>query len=412
MPEEHKPSPPHRLPWFWVLFLGLLAVNFLSVLATQTSAQPRVRVPFSPFFLDELQAGQVRSISSKADTIQGAFATKIRYPPNDAQATSTMLFSTQVPSFWNDAQLTHLLQSENVEVNAQNPNPGTSLVATILLGFGPTILIVLLFVLLARRAASAGGGLGGLGNFGRSQARRVDPTRIRVTFADVAGIDEAKEELTEIVDFLKLPQRYERLGGRMPHGVLLYGPPGTGKTLLARAVAGEAQAAFFSIAASEFIEAIVGVGAARVRDLFAKAKEAAPSIIFIDELDAIGRSRQGTAGSPAPTTSASRRSIRSSPRWTGSSQTRRLWCSGRPTARRSSIRRCSGPVALTGASACRLRTGPAGSRSCGCIHAHSRSTTTLTSTRSRHRRREWSAPTSRTCATRRRCSPRGATTRR
>jgi cell division protease FtsH len=295
MPEEHKPSPPHRLPWFWVLFLGLLAVNFLSVLATQTSAQPRVRVPFSPFFLDELQAGQVRSISSKADTIQGAFATKIRYPPNDAQATSTMLFSTQVPSFWNDAQLTHLLQSENVEVNAQNPNPGTSLVATILLGFGPTILIVLLFVLLARRAASAGGGLGGLGNFGRSQARRVDPTRIRVTFADVAGIDEAKEELTEIVDFLKLPQRYERLGGRMPHGVLLYGPPGTGKTLLARAVAGEAQAAFFSIAASEFIEAIVGVGAARVRDLFAKAKEAAPSIIFIDELDAIGRSRQGTA---------------------------------------------------------------------------------------------------------------------
>jgi cell division protease FtsH len=255
-----------------------------------------VRVPFSPFFLDELQAGHVRSISSKADTIQGTSATKIRYPPNDAHATPTMLFSTQVPSFWTDAQLTRLLRSENVEVNAQNPNPGTSLVATILLGFGPTILIVLLFVLLARRAASAGGGLGGLGNFGRSQARRVDPQGIMVTFDDVAGIDEAKEELTEIVDFLKLPQRYERLGGRMPHGVLLFGPPGTGKTLLARAVAGEAHAAFFSIAASEFIEAIVGVGAARVRDLFGKAKEAAPSIIFIDELDAIGRSRQGTAG--------------------------------------------------------------------------------------------------------------------
>src|SRR5262249_23282696 len=109
------------------------------------------------------------------------------------------------------------------------------------------------------------------------------------------GIDEAKDELTEIVDFLKTPERYARLGGRMPHGVLLYGPPGTGKTLLARAVAGEAQAAFFSIAASEFIEAIVGVGAARVRDLFAKAKEAAPAIIFIDELDAVGRSRQGSA---------------------------------------------------------------------------------------------------------------------
>jgi cell division protease FtsH len=124
----------------------------------------------------------------------------------------------------------------------------------------------------------------------------VDPQKIMVTFDDVAGIDEAKAELQEIVDFLKTPERYERLGGRMPHGVLLFGPPGTGKTLLARAVAGEAHAAFFSIAASEFIEAIVGVGAARVRDLFAKAKEAAPAIIFIDELDAIGRSRQGSAG--------------------------------------------------------------------------------------------------------------------
>ena len=117
-----------------------------------------------------------------------------------------------------------------------------------------------------------------------------------MTFDDVAGIDEAKAELAEIVDFLKTPDRYVRLGARIPHGVLLYGPPGTGKTLVARAVAGEAQAAFFSIAASEFIEAIVGVGASRVRDLFAKAKEAAPSIIFIDELDAIGRSRQGSAG--------------------------------------------------------------------------------------------------------------------
>ncbi len=136
--------------------------------------------------------------------------------------------------------------------------------------------------------------MGALGSFGRSQARRVDPEKIRVTFDDVAGIDEAKAELSEIVDFLRNPERYGRLGGRMPHGVLLSGAPGTGKTLLARAVAGEAHAAFFSISASEFIEAIVGVGASRVRDLFAKAKEAAPAIIFIDELDAIGRSRQGS----------------------------------------------------------------------------------------------------------------------
>jgi cell division protease FtsH len=136
-----------------------------------------------------------------------------------------------------------------------------------------------------------------LGSFGRSRARRYQPSSERVTFADAAGIDEAKGELTEIVDFLKNPERYRRLGGRIPRGVLLSGPPGTGKTLLARAVAGEANVPFFSMSASEFIEAIVGVGASRVRDLFAKAKAASPAIIFIDELDAVGRSRSaGIAG--------------------------------------------------------------------------------------------------------------------
>jgi cell division protease FtsH len=233
---------------------------------------------------------------AKSATIDGTFASKVLYPPDSRTATPTTLFSTQVPSFWNNASLTALLQARGVQVNAENPNPGTSLVGEILLGFGPTLIFIGLFWFLARRAQSGAGGLGGLGNFGRSQARRVDPTKFRVTFDDVAGIDEAKGELAKIVDFLKTPDRYVRLGGRMPHGVLLFGPPGTGKTLLARAVAGEANAAFFSIAASEFIEAIVGVGAARVRDLFAKAKEAAPSIIFIDELDAVGRSRQGSAG--------------------------------------------------------------------------------------------------------------------
>ena len=203
------------------------------------------------------------------------------------------MFATEVPSFWNNNQLTALLKAKGVEVNAQSTTQTTPLILSVLLGFGPTLLIVGLFVLFARRAAKSGG-MGALGNFGRSKARRIDPATIRVTFADVAGIDEAKSELTEIVDFLRNPTRYGRLGGRMPHGVLLSGAPGTGKTLLARAVAGEAHAAFFSMSASEFIEAIVGVGASRVRDLFAKAKEAAPSIIFIDELDAIGRSRQGS----------------------------------------------------------------------------------------------------------------------
>jgi cell division protease FtsH len=293
MPEEHKPRPPHRLRSFWILVALLLALNWISVLVLQPSAQPRVKVPFSPYFLQQLQAGQIKSISSKGDTIQGTFTTAVRYPPGDSKATSTTLFSTEVPTFWNSAALTTSLQSKGVQVNAQSTSTSTSLLAEILLGFGPTLLIIGLFVLLARRA-SAAGGMGALGNFGRSQARRVDPEKIRVTFNDVAGIDEAKAELTEIVDFLRSPERYQRLGGRMPHGVLLSGLPGTGKTLLARAVAGEAHAAFFSIAASEFIEAIVGVGASRVRDLFAKAKEAAPAIIFIDELDAIGRSRQGS----------------------------------------------------------------------------------------------------------------------
>jgi cell division protease FtsH len=297
MPDEHKPTPPHRMRAFWLLLLGLLAINWLFVLIGQPSSEQRVTVPFSPYFLQQLEAGKVKSISARSGAIQGTFTEKLRYPANDSKATPTTLFATQVPSFWNSNQLTELLIQHNVEVNAKNPNPGTSLLTELLVGFGPTILLFAVIYFIARRATRGGaGGLGGLGNFGRSQARRVDPQKIMVTFDDVAGIDEAKAELTEIVDFLKNPERYQKLGGRTPHGVLLYGPPGTGKTLLARAVAGEAHAAFFSIAASEFIEAIVGVGAARVRDLFAKAKEAAPAIIFIDELDAIGRSRQGTAG--------------------------------------------------------------------------------------------------------------------
>jgi cell division protease FtsH len=296
MPEEHKPTPPHRWRGLWIFFLFLLALNWISVLVFQPSSQSRVRVPFSPYFLNQLQAGKVASISSTSGAINGTFKSKLRYPADDKNATPTTLFSTQVPSFWNTNELTTELRTQGVRVNANNPSPGRSVLAELLLGFGPTILLFAVIYYFARRAMASGGGLGGLGQFGRSQARRVDPQAIRVTFDDVAGIDESKAELTEIVDFLKTPERYQKLGGRMPHGVLLFGPPGTGKTLLARAVAGEAHAAFFSIAASEFIEAIVGVGAARVRDLFAKAKEAAPAIIFIDELDAIGRSRQGSAG--------------------------------------------------------------------------------------------------------------------
>ncbi len=294
---EHAPTgpPPHRMRGFWYFVLALVALNWLSVLFFQPSnAEQRVTVPFSPYFLEQVKGSTVSSIASKGDTIQGKFKAKLRYPASDKKATPTKLFATQVPSFWNGSQLSALLQEKGVEIKAESTTTSESLLEEVLLGFGPTLLIVGLFVLVAKRAAKGAGGMGALGSFGRSQARRVDPEKIRVTFADVAGIDEAKSELSEIVDFLRNPERYGSLGGRMPHGVLLSGAPGTGKTLLARAVAGEAHAAFFSISASEFIEAIVGVGASRVRDLFAKAKEAAPAIIFIDELDAIGRSRQGS----------------------------------------------------------------------------------------------------------------------
>jgi cell division protease FtsH len=286
--------PMHRSRGFIYFIVALLAINWLSVLFFEPSTQPRVNIEFSPYFVNQVKAGRVASITTKGDSVQGSFVAKVTHPPGSNTSTPTKLFATQIPAFWNGSQLEALLSAHGVTVNAQSPTSSESLLAEILLGFGPTLLFVGIFVLIARRMSSAGGGMGALGQFGRSRARRVDPEKIRVTFADVAGIDEAKMELTEIVDFLKTPERYGRLGGRMPHGVLLSGAPGTGKTLLARAVAGEAHAAFFSISASEFIEAIVGVGASRVRDLFTQARAAAPAIIFIDELDAIGRSRQGS----------------------------------------------------------------------------------------------------------------------
>jgi cell division protease FtsH len=279
-----------RFIWFVVI---LLAIN-IWVSSLIPSGQSRIRIPYSPTFLTQVKGGNVKSISSTGTTIQGEFQHEFKYPPTGSGSKVSKLFNTEVPTFANNDQLTAALQAGHVQVNAKPPDQGRSFLANLLLGFGPTLLLVGLFVWFARRAARQGAG-GGLMGFGRSGARRVEPSEQHVTFGDVAGIDEAKQELTEIVDFLRNPDKYRRLGGRIPRGVLLSGPPGTGKTLLARAVAGEAHAPFFSISASEFVEAIVGVGASRVRDLFKQAKEAAPAIIFIDELDAIGRSR--TAGS-------------------------------------------------------------------------------------------------------------------
>jgi cell division protease FtsH len=291
------PRPPMfpRSRRFFAILLGLLALNF--ALAFFTGGPPdRTQVPYSPFFLQQVGAGNVLEISARGETIQGDLKKPASFTPPGGKAKRVDLFKTQVPSFVNTENLTQDLESKGVVLNAEPPDSGRSFLATLFLGFGPTILLVALFVWLMRR--QMGGGSGGvLGGFGRSTARRVTPgEENRVTFADVAGIDEAEGELVEIVDFLKHPQKYQRLGARIPRGVLLYGPPGTGKTLLARAVAGEAEAAFFSASASEFVEAIVGVGASRVRDLFKQAKEAAPAIIFVDELDAIGRSRSGNVG--------------------------------------------------------------------------------------------------------------------
>jgi cell division protease FtsH len=292
-PQRPPLMPRNRRGTFIGVLVALLAVNFILALVTGSPEQ-RTRIPYEPFFVDQVRAANVQEISSTDQTIEGTLKKKATYTPPGGKPKTVEKFTTQVPAFVDTVGLTKLLDEKNVVVNAKAPDSGRSPFWTLILGFGPTILLVGLFVYFARRMSAGGGALGG---FGRSQARRVSPdTQSRVTFDDVAGIDEAENELVEIVDFLKNPKRYERLGARIPRGVLLYGPPGTGKTLLARAVAGEAHAAFFSLSASEFVEAIVGVGASRVRDLFKQAKEAAPSIIFIDELDAIGRSRSGSGG--------------------------------------------------------------------------------------------------------------------
>ena len=276
-------------PRFWMLLLGLLVLNWL--LSTLLVRPPeRTEVPYTQFRA-QVEAGNVSSVTGIEDAIDGEFKTPVRVPV-DGQEQEVTRFSTRRPEFAANDNLWQLLTEKNVQVSAEPP-PGPSLLERLLLGFGPTLLLVGLFVLLARRAS--GGGAAGLGGFGRSRARRYEPeTGRRTTFADVAGIDEVEDEVAEIVDFLRNPDRYRRLGAMVPKGVLLAGPPGTGKTLLARAVAGEANVPFYFVSASEFIEFIVGVGASRVRDLFETAKANAPAIIFIDELDAIGRTRGGS----------------------------------------------------------------------------------------------------------------------
>ena len=271
-----------REPRFWIVLLGLLLLNwFIYSEFAVDRGETRVRVSYTQF-RTEVDAGNVEEVTSVGSAIEGSFVAPVT---PEGSTDPAQLFVTERPSLGDDRVIDVLLD-RGVSVNAQPLTRTVPFWQNLLFGFGPTVLLVGLFVAMFRRGAA-----GGLMGMGRSRAKRVDTTVGRATFADVAGIDEATEELVEIVDFLRHPERYRALGAIIPRGVLLSGPPGTGKTLLARAVAGEAGVPFFSLSASEFVEMIVGVGASRVRDLFDQAKKAAPAIMFIDELDAIGRAR-------------------------------------------------------------------------------------------------------------------------
>jgi cell division protease FtsH len=300
-PGERSTMPPGR-SWLW--FALILLVNILAVRLLFPGPEASVEVPYT-FFKEQVKAGNVEAIYSQGDAVEGRFEKPVTYPPKgeggselgSTPSRTSKTFTTTLPSFViPDPGLEKFLIDNGVVISAKPIQEGGSLWQTLLFAFGPALLLIGGYIWLYRRAQQQGGGIGGaLTSFGRSRARRYDQEgETRVTFDDVAGIDEAENELVEIVDFLKDPKKYTRLGGAAPKGVLLVGPPGTGKTLLARAVAGEAGVPFFSISGSEFVEIIVGVGASRVRDLFKQARENAPAIIFIDELDSIGRARGQT----------------------------------------------------------------------------------------------------------------------
>jgi cell division protease FtsH len=272
---------------FPILIVVVLAF-FAQKLIGGTSHTPK---PTFGQLVTYLQNGEVKSISLD----QKDLSASVTLIPSEASAVGVSKFSVGYPNNY-VTQLIKLSQTDlaktgagagGLDVSSTSSSDWLGLLTTIL----PFLIFIGLWIFLMNQVQ---GGGSKVMSFGKSRAKRLSVDSPKITFRDVAGVDEAVEELHEIKEFLENPKKFQALGARIPKGVLLYGPPGTGKTLLARAVAGEAHAAFFSISASEFIEAIVGVGASRVRDLFAKAKEAAPSIIFIDELDAIGRSRQGS----------------------------------------------------------------------------------------------------------------------
>ncbi len=285
--------------WIWVFLLGALilwSLLRLPEMVNSVSPNQPIAIPYSEFY-EQVTNGNVREVVLQESTATGVFINPVRWPANGSpllqqgvqQRESRNFTTTLLPI--TDPDLPQILRANNVTIvgRVTEPNP----ILLFLLNFGPLLLLVGFLLWSTRRAQRQ---MGGVFGFGRTQARQYDPEKPKVTFVDVAGQDAAKRELVEIVDFLKEPDKYIALGARIPRGVLLVGPPGTGKTLLARAVAGEANVPFFSIAASEFVEMFVGVGASRVRDLFGKAKGNAPAIVFIDEIDAVGRQRGAGLG--------------------------------------------------------------------------------------------------------------------
>ncbi|WP_291511410.1 ATP-dependent zinc metalloprotease FtsH [Acidithiobacillus sp.] len=261
----------------WVA-IGVILMLVFQNLNTSTKA-PAQAMNFSTF-VSSIKQGQVADVTIDGNHYTGSLS-------------SGQKFSVYAPK--DDSSLVKELLAAGVKIDVKPPE-GQSLLLSILISWFPMLLLIGVWIFFMRQMGGGGAGGRGAMSFGRSRARMLTEENNKITFADVAGVEEAKEELAEIVDFLRDPQKFQRLGGRIPKGVLLMGSPGSGKTLLARAIAGEARVPFFSISGSDFVEMFVGVGASRVRDMFEQAKKHAPCIIFIDEIDAVGRQRGAGLG--------------------------------------------------------------------------------------------------------------------
>ena len=280
----------------WTLIAALAVFGGLLYIYGELSRPPdplqNYKITYSEF-IGQLNAGNLKSVSLAGLNVKGEFAEPVNLAVPDVGRADVENFQTILPSF-QGSELIKRLEESGVIIKVEQ-SEGLSAIWQIVVAFVPWVLIIGVWVLIMRRSQQAQGGAG-LFNFGASKAKLFDVKKPSISFKDVAGLANAKKELEETVEFLRNPERFTRLGAKVPKGILLIGPPGTGKTLLARATAGEAQVQFYSISASEFVEMFVGVGASRVRDMFKNARQSSPSIIFIDEIDSVGRTRGAGLG--------------------------------------------------------------------------------------------------------------------